>query len=44
MVLPESMFNTLISVITSAGESADGVTYLDVVDNSFATKIYNELY
>ncbi|MBQ3234857.1 MAG: ABC transporter substrate-binding protein [Clostridia bacterium] len=44
MALPESMFNTLISVITSAGESADGVTYLDVVDNSFATKIYNELY
>ena len=43
MALPESMFNTLISVITSAGESASGVTYSAVTDNSFATKIYNEL-
>ncbi len=43
MALPESMFNTLIDVITSAGESANGVTYEKVVDNTFATKIYNQL-
>ena len=44
MALPENMFNTLIDVITNAGESADGVKYSDVVDNSIANKIYQELY
>ena len=43
MALPESMYNTLIKVITNAGESAEGVTYEKVVDNTFATKIYNQL-
>ena len=44
MALPESMFNTLIKVIENAGESAEGVTYSEVVDNTIATKVYNELY
>lgn len=43
MALPEEMFNTLIDVIVTAGENADGVKYSDVVDNSIATKIYNQL-
>ena len=43
MALPKEMFNTLITVITSAGENASGVTYESIVDNSFATKIYNEI-
>ncbi len=43
MALPEEMFNTLIDVIVSAGERADGVKYVDVVDNSIAQKIYNEM-
>ncbi|MBE5743876.1 MAG: ABC transporter substrate-binding protein [Clostridiales bacterium] len=42
MALPQEMFETLIDVIVSAGESADGVTYSDVVDNSIANKIYSE--
>ncbi len=44
MALPQSMYNTLIDVITSAGESAENVTYEKIVDNRFATKIYEELY
>ncbi len=43
MALPEEMFNTLIDVIVSAGESADGVKYQDVVDNTIASKIFNEM-
>ncbi len=43
MALPEEMFNTLIDVIKSAGEDVGDVKYSDVVDNSIATKIYNQL-
>ncbi len=42
MSLPESMFNTLIDVINNAGENTDGVTYSKVVDNSFASKGYQD--
>lgn len=42
MSLPENMFNTLISVINNAGESTEGVTYSQVVDNSYASKGYKE--
>ena len=40
MSLPESMYNTLLSVISSAGEVVDGALYSKVVDNSFASKGY----
>ena len=40
MSLPESMYNTLIAVINNAGEQTNGVLYSKVVDNSFATKGY----
>ena len=42
MSLPESMFNKLLDVVSSAGESVEGVTYQKVVDNTFASKGYRE--
>ena len=44
MSLPESMFNKLLDVVSSAGESVSGVTYQKVVDNTFASKGYKEFY
>ena len=43
MSLPEDMFNKLLAVIENAGEDVDGVKYSDVVENKYATKIYNQL-
>lgn len=40
MSLPESMYNTLLDVISNAGEDTSGATYSKVVDNSFASKGY----
>ena len=42
MSLPESMYNTLLAVISNAGESTSGATYSKVVDNSFASKGYSD--
>ena len=42
MSLTEDMFNTLLNVITNAGEEVDGVKFSKVVDNSIASKIYKE--
>ncbi len=44
MCLNETMFDKLLSVISNAGENVSGVQFAKVVDNSFATKIYQELY
>lgn len=44
MALSEQMYNKLIDVIENAGENTEGVKYSDVVDNSIAQKVYNELY
>ncbi len=43
MSLPEEMFNKLLSVIENAGEEVDGVKFSDVVENKFASNIYNKL-
>ena len=42
MSLTESMFNKLIDVITSSGEDVSGVSYGEVVNNTFASKIFAE--
>ena len=44
MSLPESMYNTLISIIENAGESTDNVTYQKIAYNDISSKVYNELY
>lgn len=43
MCLPENMFNTLISIITSAGEDVGDVKYQDIVYNDISQKIYSEI-
>ena len=44
MSLPESMYNTLISIIENAGESTDNVTYQKIAYNDISSKVYSELY
>ena len=43
MAMTETAFNNLLNVIKNAGESVEGVTYLDVVDGTLANEIYNQL-
>ena len=42
MSLPESMFNKLVEVITSAGEDVSSVKYSNIVNNTFSEKVYKE--
>ena len=42
--LTEPMFNTLLSVISNAGESVEGVKYSDIAYNKIANEVYLELY
>ena len=43
LVITESMFNTLLNVITNAGEDVEGITYNKVVDNTIVKKVYEKL-
>ncbi|MBR6737889.1 MAG: ABC transporter substrate-binding protein [Clostridia bacterium] len=40
MTLTEPMFNKLVEIITGAGESAEGVTYQDIVNTEFSKKLF----
>ena len=42
--LTEPMFNTLLSVISNAGESVEGVKYSDIAYNKIANEVYLEHY
>lgn len=44
LALTEPMFNTLLSVISNAGESVEGVKYSDIAYNKIANEVYLELY
>ena len=44
MTLTESMYNKLIDVISNAGEDVKNVKYQDIVYNTYATKIYTEIF
>ncbi len=44
MSLTSDMYNKLLDVISSSGEDVSDVKFESVVDNTIATKIYNERY
>ena len=42
MSLTEDMFNTLLKVVSNAGEDVNGVNYDKIVNNTYASKVFKE--
>ena len=44
LCITENMYNSLISIITNAGEDVDGIEYNKIVDTEITKKVYKEVY